>query len=362
LDEKPLDMNATIHNLVSVIVVNWNGERYIKQCLASVMKQTYPNIETIVVDNGSHDKSVATIKNYFSEVRLITLARNYGFAKANTIGLKEAQGEFICLLNNDAVAHAKWVQELTKAAKARSEVAACASKMLNYRHRKIIDSAGDGYTRMGFPDKIGTETKNGKAYDHAREVLSACAGAALYRRSAIEGVGFFDEDFFAYLEDIDLALRINRAGYTCLYVPTAVVYHHGSASSGSKINPFTIYWSTRNYLPVIIKNLPAALIARYIPFMVAWQLYWIIACVKKKVLRAYLKGMWDALRPRFFLTMLQRRKTLKKLWRTPNQELHRRIVRAEREIFEGIYRKRMLQGRPYASIKAYLKLFHGSDL
>jgi GT2 family glycosyltransferase len=215
---------------------------------------------------------------------------------------------------------------------------------------------------MGFPDKIGTETKNDKFYNHAREVLSACAGAALYRRSVLEVVGFFDEDFFAYMEDIDLALRINKAGYTCLYVPTAVVYHHGSASTGSKINPFTIYWSTKNYLPVIIKNLPAVLIVRYIPFMVSWQLYWIIACIKKKVLRAYLKGMWDALRPRHFLTLFKKRKALKKLWRLPAEELHSRIVRAEREIFESIYRKRMLQRRPYASIKAYLKLFHESDL
>jgi GT2 family glycosyltransferase len=355
-------MNATIHNLVSIIVVNWNGERYIKQCLASVMKQTYPNIEAIVVDNGSHDKSVATIKKYFPEVRLVTLPQNVGFAKANTIGLGQAQGEFICLLNNDAVAHVKWVQELTKAAKARPEVAACASKMLNYRHRKIIDSAGDGYTRMGFPDKIGSGLPHKVNYDHVREVISSCAGAALYKRSVLGVVGFFDEDFFAYMEDIDLSLRINRAGYKCLYVPSAVVYHHGSASSGSKINPFTIYWSTRNYLPVIIKNLPAALIARYIPFMVPWQLYWIIACVKKRVLRAYLKGMWDALRPGFFLTMLKRRKALKRLWRLPDKELHRRIVKAEREIFEGIYRKRMLQGRPYTFIKAYLKLFHGSRL
>jgi hypothetical protein len=96
--------------------------------------------------------------------------------------------------------------------------------------------------------------------------------------------------------------------------------------------------------------------------MVAWQLYWIIACVKKKVLRAYVKGMWDALRPGFFLTMLKKRKALKRLWRLSDRELHRRIVKAEREIFEGIYRKRMLQGRSYASIKAYLKLFHRSDL
>ena len=326
------------------------------------MKQTYPNIEIIVVDNGSNDNSVATIKNHFPAARLIELPRNYGFAKANAIGLGQAQGEFVCLLNNDAVAHPRWVQALTKAATASSEVAACASKMLKYQDRKIIDSAGDGYTRMGFPDKIGTEVKNSKDYEQSREILSVCAGAALYRRSALDVVGFFDEDFFSYLEDVDLSLRINRAGYTCLYVPAAVVYHHGSASSGSKINPFTIYWSTRNYLPVIIKNLPATLIARYLPFMVAWQLYWFIACVKQRVLRSYCKGMWDALRPGFFLTMLKKRTWLKKLWRLPARELHRRIVNSEREIFEGIYRKRLQRGRSSASIKAYLKLFHRSTL
>lgn len=355
-------MNATIHNLVSIIVVNWNGERYVKECLSSVMKQTYPNIETIVVDNGSHDKSVATIKKHFPEVRLITLPRNYGFAKANAIGLRKVQGEFICLLNIDAVAHVDWVGELVQAMKQNPEVAACTSKMLNYRYRKIIDSAGDGYTRMGFPDKIGAGLPQNVNYDHVREVISACAGAALYKRSVLEVVGFFDEDFFSYMEDVDLSLRINRAGYTCVYVPTAVVYHHGSASTGSKINPFTIYWSTRNYLPVIIKNMPAALIARYIPFMAAWQLYWLIACIKKKVLRAYCKGMRDALRPGFFVTMLKRRKALKKIWRLPAKELHRRIVKAEREIFEGIYRKRILQERTHKYIKAYLSLFHRSSL
>lgn len=355
-------MESTISDLVSVIVVNWNGERYIKRCLSSLMMQTYPKIEIILVDNDSKDDSLLIAEKYFKEVRLIGLPRNYGFAKANNIGLDQAKGEFICLLNNDAVAHRNWVEELVKAIKECPEVAVCASKMLNYQHREMIDSAGDGYTRMGFPDKIASGVRNHEDYDHLREIISACAGAVLYRRSVLDLVGFFDEDFFSYMEDVDLSLRVNMAGYKCLYVPTAVVYHLGSASTGSKINPFTVYWSTRNYLPVIIKNLPSRLIVHYIPFIFAFQFPWIVACLKRKVFTIYVKGMKDSLRPGFVLKMLKRRKALKKLWRLPDKELHRRIVNSEKEIFEGIYRKRIFQERPYWDIKAYLKLLHGRSL
>ena len=354
-------MNSVIPDLVSVIVVNWNGEKYIRRCLSSLMKQTYPETDVILVDNGSKDNSLNIAKKYFPEVRVIKLSKNYGFAKANNIGLEQAKGEFICLLNNDAFPESNWIEEIVKTIRSYPEAAAIASKMLNYDNREIIDSAGDGYTRMGWPDKIGSGTKIYDKYEQIREVISVCAGAALYRRSALNEVGFFDEDFFAYLEDVDLSLRINMMGYKCIYVPTAVVYHVGSASTGSKINHFTVYWSTRNYFPVIFKNLPTVLIVKYIPLMMVFHLYWIIACMRKKVFTAYLHGIKDSLCTENFFPMLQKRRSLRKLWRLSPKEFHQRIIKSEREILEGIYQKRIFQGRPSGDVKACLKILHGGN-
>jgi len=354
-------MTSVIPDLVSVIVVNWNGERFIECCLSSLVAQTYPKREIILVDNGSRDNSLAIAEKGFPEVRVIRLAWNCGFAKANNIGLDQAKGEFICLLNNDAEAQENWIEELVKAARQHPQAACLASKMLSYDNREIIDSAGDGYTRMGWPDKIGSGTKSDNNYETIREVISACGGAALYRRSALDEVGFFDDDFFAYLEDVDLSLRMNQVGYKCMYVPTAVVYHVGSASTGSKINHFTVYWSSRNYLAVIIKNLPTRLLVRYIPLMLAFQYYWIIACLKKKVITAYVQGIKDALRPGVLSLMLKKRRALKERWRLSPREFHQRIVDSEREILEGIYRKRIFQGRPSGDVKACLMLLHGRN-
>lgn len=352
-------MRINIPDMVSVIVVNWNGEKYIKDCLSSLRIQTYPKKEIILVDNGSKDNSLAIVEEYFPEVRVIKLSQNCGFAKANNIALEEAKGEFICLLNNDAFPENNWVEELVKTIKPFPEAAAVGSKMLNYDNREIIDSAGDGYTRMGWPDKIGSGTKVDDKYEHIREVISICAGAALYRRSVLDKGGFFDEDFFAYLEDVDLSLRINMMGFKCIYVPTGIVYHVGSATTGSKINHFTVYWSTRNYFPVILKNLPTKLIVKFIPLMMVFHIYWIIACIRKKVFTAYLRGIKDALCTKNLFSMLQKRKLLKKLWRLSSKEIHQRIIKSEREILEGIYRKRIFQGRRVGDVKACIRILHG---
>lgn len=352
-------MNSIIPDMVSVIVVNWNGEKFIKSCLSSLRIQTYPKKEIILVDNGSWDNSLAIVEKYFPEVRVIKLAQNCGFAKANNIALEQAKGEFICLLNNDAFPENNWMEELVKTIKTYPEAAAVGSKMLNFDNREIIDSAGDGYTRMGWPDKIGSGTKINDKYERIRAVISICAGAALYRRSVLDKIGFFDEDFFSYLEDVDLSLRINMMGYNCIYVPSGIVYHVGSATTGSKINHFTVYWSTRNYFPVIIKNLPTKLIVKFLPLMMVFHIYWIIACIRKKVLKAYLQGIRDALFTENFFSMLGKRKLLKKLWKLSSKEIQQRIIQSEREILEGIYRKRIFQQRPVADVKACIRILHG---
>ncbi len=348
-----------VEGLVSVIVVNWNGERYLGKCLSSLMNQTYTPFEVVLVDNGSSDGSLEIAAGYGDRVKIVRLPQNRGFAAANNIGLEYARGEYIALLNNDAWADGNWLAQLVKAAEEHPQAAALASRMLDYFDRSILDGAGDGYTRMGWPDKIGAAIPARDRYRYRRKVLSACAGAALYRRKVLDELGCFDEDFFAYLEDVDLSLRINLAGYYCLYVPTAVVCHVGSATSGSRINPFTVYWSTRNYLPVIVKNLPSSLIVRYLPLMLAFQGYWIAACIRKGVLPSYLKGMGDALRPGFFRLMMSKRRAVRSFRRLSASDLHRRIVRSEKEILEGILVKRTVQGRPCRDVELCLRLLHG---
>ena len=260
--------------LVSVVIPNYNGEIYLKACLEALKKQKGVEYEIIIVDNGSEDSDYKWIKTS-EQVIFKSLNQNYGFCKAVNEGIKIAQGEYILLLNNDTVVEEGFIKALVETAEQNPKIFSVSSQMIKYNDKEIVDDAGDEYTVMGWAYKSG-DGELIEAYSQPRRVFSACAGAALYRKSIFKEIGYFDENFFAYVEDVDLGYRARIFGYENVYCPEAKVYHIGSATSGSKYNDFKIKLAARNNLLVQYKNQPLLqLIINFIPILLGWMIKYI---------------------------------------------------------------------------------------
>ncbi len=256
---------------ISVIILNWNGKHYLERCLSSTLKQTYPNFEVILVDNASTDGSVEFIRERFPEVKVICNEKNLGFAAGNNIAIRATQGEYIATLNNDTQVDPHWLEELVSAAESDPKIGMCASKMLFLHRPEIINSTGISLDKACIAwDRRGGERNEGDENEPI-EVFGPCAGAALYRREMLEQVGLFDEDFFAYLEDVDLAWRARLMGWRCLYVPTAKVYHVHSAT-GIEGSPLKTYLLGRNKIWTIVKNYPSPELFLFLPLITFYDL------------------------------------------------------------------------------------------
>lgn len=281
---------------LSVVIINWNGKRFLHACLGSLMKQSRRDFEVILVDNGSIDGSVQFVAANFPQIEIISLQENLGFCKGNTIGISQAKGEYIALLNNDTEVDRHWLEELVKALEERPDVGFCASKMLLYDQRDLIDSGGDYYSIAGSGGKIGHRDRADKeGYNQQREVFGACAGAALYRRSMLEDIGLFDEDFFIAQEDVDISFRAQLKGYKCLYVPTALVYHRLNTTLKT-YSPEYVYYGHRNSEYVYIKNVPFPLLIITLPLHLFDVFLSFCFFLAKGRGRPFLKAKWDVLR------------------------------------------------------------------
>jgi len=257
--------------LVSVIIVNYNGMVYLDECLSSLLAQTHPAIEIIFVDNGSSDGSCEYIMKNFPSVKIITNNENLGFAKGNNIGIKVAKGQLIATLNNDTTVTSRWVEELVGAINSDANVGMCASKMLFMKNAELINSTGICISRSGACwDRGMFEHDNGQ-YESIDEVFGPCAGAAMYRKSMLEDIGLFDEDFYAYMEDVDLAFRGRLRGWKCLYVPKAIVYHVHGGTAGY-VSDYTVYYGNRNIIWNCVKNYPARLLITSLPWIIGRNL------------------------------------------------------------------------------------------
>ena len=246
--------------LVSIVIPNWNGAGFLPTCLDALRSQTYRSFEVIVVDNGSRDDSVELLRRNYPEARVIDWPENRGFAAAVNEGIRQARGEAVALLNNDTEADPLWLSELCHAATLHPEVGFFASKLLLFDRREVLHSAGDFYGVDGVPGNRGVWQEDLGQFDDEREVFGACGGAALYRLDMLRDVGLFDEGLGSYCEDVDLSFRAQLAGYRCLFVPTARVYHRLSATGGG---PTASYYCGRNFILVLAKNMPGSLIRRY---------------------------------------------------------------------------------------------------
>ncbi len=254
--------------LVTVVVVTLNNMNLLRNCLRSLYAQDYGPLEIIVVDNASDEDVQGMLAEEFPKVRMLRLNKNHGFAGGNNRGIETAQGKYIALINNDAVAAPKWISFLVATAESDPEIGAVASIVIDGNQPEVLDSCGVGISLDGMSRQAmrGTPVPQ---LTQPKEVLLFSGCACLLKMEALKDVGLFDEDFFAYCEDTDLGLRLRRAGWNIMAAPGAYVHHYYSMTGG-KFSLQKIYWVERNHLWVAIKNFPWFLLI-VVPLVTAWR-------------------------------------------------------------------------------------------
>ena len=325
---------------VSIITLNWNGLAHTIECLESLKKITYANYEVIVVDNGSEGDDVTALKGRYGDyIHIIENDRNYGFAKGNNIGIKYASENFdpqyFLLLNNDTIVDPEFLTELTKVAVTDERIGSCQSKILSLKDPKTIDAIGINIIRKpnlwavifyptfflpGCPYQIGYGDRDEGQHNQILELFGAVACSALYKREMLDQIGLFDEDFFAYYEDVDLAWRARLFGWKCLYVPTSLVYHHSSATGGS----IKLYYLARNQTYYVLKNAPLDLVFSHMIRLMLSIPMTIICGLKRrdyKNMLKMLKGKLDIFGS--VPKMLKKRRKLQSARLVPDSEITR---------------------------------------
>ena len=284
---------------VSVVTPNYNGKKFLKNYFKSLNLDKEYIGEVIIVDNASGDGSVEYIKNtkFEYDVRLIENCENLGFAPAVNQAISKAKNEYIFSLNNDTEIEKGTIKALINLIESDEEIFSVQAKMLQYGDKNIIDDVGDDYNLLGWTKKRG-EGRSSAEYMEVSEIFSSCAGAALYRKSLLDKYGAFDFKFFAYMEDVDLALRARINGYKNLYCPDALVYHIGSATSGSRYNEFKIKLAARNNVWVVYKNIPIPFKIINFIFLFFGFLIKYIFFLKKGFGPQYLQGIREGLNRR----------------------------------------------------------------
>jgi GT2 family glycosyltransferase len=282
---------------VTVAILTYNGVELLDTVLASLARQSYGDSRTVVIDNGSTDGTGAWLAERWPDVVLVSLPENVGVTAGLNRCLAAAAGsEFVLLLNNDVELEPDCLEELLGALVTDAQAGVAQAKLLDFSRRELLDGTGDSYSWAGVAHRRGQGEFDEGQYDELQDVFGACGAAAMYRRSALVEVGGFDERFFAICEDVDWSFRARLAGYSCRYVPTAVVYHIGSASLGPRVSEFTLYHNWRNQIWVIAKNYPAASLLRHLPDLLMGVAASVYVAVRHRCPGVLLRAWRDALR------------------------------------------------------------------
>jgi GT2 family glycosyltransferase len=333
--------------LVSVIVPSFNGKAVVGECLESLKGQRFRDFETILVDNASTDGTAAFVRENYPEVKVVVNDGNLGFGGGVNVGLRQAEGRCVALLNNDAVADPGWLSGLVSAAgRSEGRVGMWASKILCHGRPGEIDTAGHRLYPDGLNIGRGKGEKDSAEYGKEEEVLFPSGCAAMYRREVFYEVGGFDEEFFAYGDDTEMGLRARLAGWKCLYAPSSVVYHRGSETMG-RHSALKAYYIERNRVWVLLKCFPGWRILAS-PFYTALRLFWHLAYALAgrgaagrmregasimALVRIYLKADLDALKGA--RRMLEKRREVQRLRKVSGGEFSlwlRRFGISAREI------------------------------
>ena len=282
---------------VAVIIVSWNSWALLSRCLEALAAQTYRDFSITIIDNASSDEMPQTLLANYPKARLVHANKNLGFAAANNLGVQKHTGhsKWIALLNPDAFPEPRWLEALLAEAENSPGFDTFGSKLVNAAIPLLLDGVGDAYHLSGrvWREGGGLPVSSVTA-ENAHEVFSPCAAAALYRRSVLEKVSGFDEDFFCYVEDVDLGFRLRLMGYRCLYVPQSVAHHVGSGTTGGQHSDFSVYHGHRNLVWAFVKNMPGLLFWLLLPLHVALNLVSIVWFALRGQGRVILRAKWDA--------------------------------------------------------------------
>lgn len=276
----------------AVIIPNWNGLPFVLDCLNALEKQSIVH-DIVLVDNGSVDGSVEKIKRKYPNIHIIEFDHNTGFTGGVNAGLQFALDngyEFAALLNNDATPAKEWLKELVTTIQSDNTFGVVTCKLL-HTDGKYFDSTGDFYTNRGIAFPRGRNVADNGQYDNQEFVFSATGGASLYRCSMLHNIGLFDDYFFAYYEDVDISFRAQLAGWKVVYQPKSVCYH-ATSSTSSRISWFGRYHSVKNIPILYIKNMPALLFWKYLPFFIYQLCRQFAGSIVKKQGTIHLKALW----------------------------------------------------------------------
>lgn len=278
-------------------MLNYNGRELLEIVLPSLAAQRYRDFETVVVDDCSTDDSLAYLRAEWPQVRVLPAgAVNVGVTAALNVAARAGAGELVALLNNDIELHPHWLGELVDALDRHPAAASVAGKLIDYHRRGLLDGTGDVLTRRLVAYRRGHGEPDRGQFEREEEVFAPSAGAALYRRAAFDLVGGFDESFEAYFEDVDWGLRAQLAGLRCIYTPSAIAYHMGGASTGGEANPRYYALHRRNPLGVIVKDVPAGVLARTFPGILREQAGALVYSAQHRLLGVHLRALASALR------------------------------------------------------------------
>ncbi|MEF9865922.1 MAG: glycosyltransferase family 2 protein [Oscillospiraceae bacterium] len=271
---------------ISVVIPNLNGANWLGDSIKSIYAQNWADLELIVIDNASTDESLDIARSYVGTkgYMLFENAENTGFSAAVNKGIRASTGKYVLLFNNDAFAEKGFIESLVAAAEKDEKIFAVQSLMLRHYQRELADDAGDYVTLFGWAMKRG-DGMYARRYTKAKRIFSACGGASLYRKSILDEIGCFDEEFFAYFEDVDISWRANSLGYKNMLCPDAKCYHICGATTGAvKYNDFKSVQSGRNSLLLPYKNMPfLMLLINFIPLLLGYLL---------KIVVFGLRGFW----------------------------------------------------------------------
>ncbi len=278
---------------VAAIVVSWNSNEILERCIAHLLAQTVSFARILIIDNGSQPPPVLP-EGCLAE--LIALGFNSGFARANNLAVTEvAECDWVALVNPDAFLDENWLEIMLESVARSPNVACFASKLMQDKDRRFLDGLGDAYHFSGLCWRVGHGRAEQGADCTEREVFSACAAAALYRRDAFVEIGGFDESFFCYVEDVDLGFRFRLAGYSTVLVPKARAFHMGSATSGGQRSSFALYHGHRNVVWCYVKNMPTFLFWLFLPAHFLGNLAAICFYVQRGMGGVVCRAKWDAM-------------------------------------------------------------------
>lgn len=292
---------GSVRPFFSVLIVNYNAGPLLQDAINSLKKQTFKDFEVVVVDNDSQQNPITELNtDGLPSVRLVREKTNHGFAKGNNLAAKLANGTWLALLNPDAVADPNWLEQIHSATARHNECRVFACGQINMDEPELLDGAGDAYFAFGIPWRGGFEHPISALPNKDSHCFSPCGASAVYERDLFLQLGGFDERFFCYCEDVDLGMRLQLSDEKCVFLPDAIIYHKGSATSG-RYSYFTMYHGFRNRTWTYLKNMPWFVLLPTFPGHLALMIYIYLHNMGHADLKGMRKGMWDGLKGGFAL-------------------------------------------------------------